>query len=267
MEDEVAEAGSKFQFVNWRKAGSQYALKLIDLIVPPKCLLCRKPVTQGACLCVSCWLELNFLEHPVCDVMGTPFAYDQGVGALSAAALADPPPWDRARAAIVFDHNSKNLVHALKYKDHHEAAIMMVRMMARAGRELLAEADLIVPVPLHPTRLWKRRFNQAALLAKPLAQIAHKKYAPDLLTRNVPTRQQVGLNQSARQKNVKKAFQVSESKLSELKDRKILLVDDVRTTGATVAACAEALKKAGAAQVSVLSFALVLEPHRFHIDV
>ena len=199
--------------------------------------------------------------------MGTPFAYDQGQGALSATALADPPPWDKARAAIVFDQNSKNLIHALKYKDHHEAALMMVRMMARVGRELLAEADFFVPVPLHPTRLWKRRFNQAALLAKPLAQIADKKYAPDFLIRKIATRQQVGLDQTARQKNVKKAFQVPESKLIELKDRKILLVDDVRTTGATFAACAEALKKAGAAQVNVLSFALVLEPHRFHIDV
>ena len=199
--------------------------------------------------------------------MGTPFAYDQGQGALSATALADPPPWDKARAAIVFDQNSKNLIHALKYKDHHEAALMMVRMMARVGRELLAEADFFVPVPLHPTRLWKRRFNQAALLAKPLAQIADKKYAPDFLIRKIATRQQVGLDQIARQKNVKKAFQVPESKLIELKDRKILLVDDVRTTGATFAACAEALKKAGAAQVNVLSFALVLEPHRFHIDV
>ena len=267
MEDEVAEAGSKFQFVNVMQFAKICAGTLIDVIVPPKCLSCRTPVTQGSSLCISCWQNLQFLESPVCDVMGTPFAYDQGAGALSAAALADPPPWDKARAAIVFDQSSKNLIHALKYKDHHEAALMMVRMMARAGRELLPEADLIVPVPLHPTRLWKRRFNQAALLAKPLAQIASKKYAPDVLVRNVATRQQVGLDQKARQMNVKKAFQVPESKLSELKGRKVLLIDDVRTTGATIAACAAALKKAGAIQVNSLSFALVLEPHRFHIDI
>jgi ComF family protein len=267
MEDEVAEAGSKFQFVNVTQFAKNFGRTLIDIIVPPKCLSCRAPVTQGSSLCISCWQNLQFLESPVCDVMGTPFAYDQGAGAFSAAALADPPSWDRSRAAIVFDQHSKSLIHALKYKDHHEAALLMVRMMARAGRELLAEADLIVPVPLHSTRLWKRRFNQAALLAKPLAQIASKKYAPDALVRNVATRQQVGLDQKARQKNVKKAFQVPESKLSELKGRNVLLIDDVRTTGATVAACAEALKKAGAIQVNSLSFALVLEPHRFHIDV
>ena len=267
MEDEVAEAGSKFQFVNVTQFAKTCGRALIDIIVPPKCLSCRTPVTQGSSLCISCWQNLQFLESPVCDVMGTPFAYDQGEGALSAVALADPPPWDKARAAIVFDQNSKNLIHALKYKDHHEASLMMVRMMARAGRELMAEADLIVPVPLHATRLWKRRFNQAALLAKPLAQMASKKYAPDVLVRNVATRQQVGLDQKARQKNVKKAFQVPDSKLSELKGRNVLLIDDVRTTGATVAACALALKNAGAAQVNSLSFALVLEPHRFHIDI
>jgi ComF family protein len=267
MEDEVAEAGSKFQFVNVTQFAKIFGRAVIDIIVPPKCLSCRAPVTQGSSLCISCWQNLQFLETPVCDVMGTPFAYDQGAGALSAAALADPPPWDKARAAIVFDQHSKSLIHALKYKDHHEAALMMVRMMARVGRELLAEADLILPVPLHPTRLWKRRFNQAALLAKPLAQIAAKKYTPDVLVRSIATRQQVGLDQKARQKNVKKAFQVPESKLSELKDRNILLIDDVRTTGATFAACAEVLKKAGAGRVNVLSFALVLEPHRFHIDV
>ena len=267
MEDEVAEAGSKFQFTNLPRFAKSWGYALIDIIVPPKCLSCRVPVTQGSSLCIACWQNLQFLEHPVCDVMGTPFAYDQGEGALSAVALADPPPWDKARAAIVFDQNSKHLIHTLKYKDHHEAALMMVRMMARVGRELLAEADFIVPVPLHSTRLWKRRFNQAALLAKPLAKLAVKKYTPDLLVRKIATRQQVGLDQKARQKNVKKAFQVPESKLIELKGRNILLVDDVRTTGATVAACAEALKKAGAAQVNVLSFALVLEPHRFHIDV
>lgn len=267
MEDEVAEAGSKFQFAHLRKAANQYALAFVDLIVPPKCLSCRTPVTQGASLCVACWSKLNFLEDPVCDVMGTPFAYDQGKGALSAAALADPPPWDKARAAIVFDQNSKNLIHALKYKDHHEAALLMVRMMARAGRELLAESEYIMPVPLHPTRLWKRRFNQAALLAKPLAEQLGKPYAADIIVRKVATRQQVGLDHNARAKNVRKAFQVSPEKSMLIKGRTILLVDDVRTTGATVAACADVLKQAGAAKVFILSFALVLEPHRFHIDI
>jgi ComF family protein len=145
--------------------------------------------------------------------------------------------------------------------------LLMVRMMARAGRELLDESDYILPVPLHPTRLWKRRFNQAALLAKPLAEQSGKPYAADIILRKVATRQQVGLDHNARAKNVRKAFHVSAEKSLLLKDRNILLVDDVRTTGATVAACADVLKQAGAAKVFILSFALVLEPHRFHIEI
>ncbi|MDE2444591.1 MAG: ComF family protein [Alphaproteobacteria bacterium] len=266
MDEEVADVAPKFQFADVRRGFSLAMGRVVDLIVPPKCLVCHQSVTIGASLCVACWQKLNFIEHPICDVMGTPFAYDQGIGTLSAAALAAPPPWDKARAAVVFDDHSKGLVHALKYKDHHEAALFMVRLMARAGRDVLAASDLVVPVPLHPSRLWKRRFNQAALLAKPLAAGAGKPYGAVQLLRKVATRQQVGLKQEAREKNVRKAFAIAEDLLLDIKDRTVLVVDDVRTTGATAAACAEALKVAGAAQVFVLSFALVLEPHRFHIE-
>jgi ComF family protein len=155
-------------------------------------------------------------------------------------------------------------VHALKYRDSNEAGLFMVRMMRRAGRDLLREADVIIPVPLHRTRLWKRRFNQAAFLAQPLA--GGKVYATDVLVRQVATRQQVGLNAEARRKNVRKAFAVPFEKSALISGKTIVLVDDVRTTGATVAACTKALKKAGAVRVFVLTFALVKEPHRMHID-
>ncbi len=221
---------------------------------------------MGAGLCTQCWQKLTCLEDPVCDVLGTPFAYDQGEGALSAAALADPPPWDRARAAVVFDDAAKGPVHALKYRDETEAGLFMARMMGRAGRHLLAQADFVIPVPLHRARLWKRRFNQAAFLAQPIAAAADKIFAPDILLRTVDTRQQVGLDYKARQKNVRKVFTVPFEKQALISGKCILLVDDVRTTGATVAACAVALKKAGAARVFVLTFALVLEPLRMHIE-
>ena len=201
----------------------------------------------------------------MCDLLGTPFAYDEGPGALSAAALADPPPWDRARAAVIFDDAAKGLVHALKYRDSNEAGLFMVRMMIRAGRELLPDCDVVIPVPLHWTRLWTRRFNQAAFLAKPLAESAGKTFSANILVRRVATRQQVGLNAKARQNNVRKAFNVPFEKSRIIAGKTILLVDDVRTTGATFSACAMALKKAGAARVFVLSFALVNEPHRMHI--
>ena len=122
----------------------------------------RRASGAPQCLCLGCWSALQHLDEPVCDALGTPFAYDQGEGALSAAALADPPLWDRARAAVIFDDTSARLVHGLKYRDRQEAGLLMARMMARAGRKL-READLILPVPLHRFRLWQRRFDQFGL--------------------------------------------------------------------------------------------------------
>jgi ComF family protein len=262
MNDQIVEKPPRFQFL-WKAKVFRW---FVDLVTPPKCLACQVSVSEGASLCTGCWQKLTFLEEPVCDVLGTPFAYDQGVGALSAAALADPPPWDRGRAAVLFDDHAKRFVHALKYRDSTEAGLFMARLMARVGRDFLVEADIIVPVPLHRTRLWKRRFNQAAFLAKPIAELANKKMAIDILIRQKATRQQVGLKAEARRKNVRKAFAVPFEKQALISGKSILLIDDVRTTGATVAACATVLKNAGAAHVFVLTFSLVLEPHRMHIE-
>ncbi len=239
---------------------------VVDIVTPPQCLACRAAVLAGASLCTACWQKLTYLEDPVCDALGIPFAYDEGEGALSAAALAEPPPWEQGRAAVLFDDAAKGLVHALKYRDIMEAGLFMARMMARAGRDLLAEADIIMPVPLHRSRLWKRRFNQAAFLAQRIAAAGGKAMATDILLRQRATPQQVGLNAEARRKNVRKAFVVPFEKSGLISGKTILLVDDVRTTGATLAACTMALKKAGAARVFVLTFALVKEPHRMHIE-
>jgi ComF family protein len=209
---------------------------------------------------------LQFVDEPVCDVLGLPFPYDEGEGAVSPAAIADPPRWDKARAAILFDDASKQLVHLLKYRDQHEAALLMARMMLAAGRNVLPQVDVVVPVPLHPRRLWQRRFNQAALLARPIAVEIEKPLLLDVLERVEVTTSQVGLDATARQRNVRKAFALAPDRQAAVDGKTVLLVDDVRTTGATANACAETLKKAGAAHVFVLSFALVLEPRRLHID-
>lgn len=238
----------------------------VDWLTPPKCLSCRADVTAGATLCLACWQKLHFIDEPVCDANGTPFEFDQGEGALSAAAIAEPPPWDKARAAVAFEETSKLLVHLLKYRDVHEAGIAMGRMMAGAGRKLLAECDMIVPVPLHWVRLWTRRFNQAALLAREVAKVSGKPFRHDILLRGQATRQQVGLTAAERQKNVRRAFAVPPEMLAAVDGKTVLLIDDVRTTGATAGACAVALKNAGAARVHVLSFALVLNPAQLHID-
>ena len=238
---------------------------VVDFITPPRCLMCRAPLREPSSLCAGCWAKLQQIDEPLCDVLGTPFAYDQGDGVVSAAALANPPPWDRARAAVAYDDASRPLVHALKFHDTPEAGLLMARMMARAGRRLLAETGLIVPVPLHRRRLWTRRFNQSAYLALRLSEQAGKPFRGDILLRVKATPPQVGLDSKARQKNVKGAFAVAQARRALVDGKKILLVDDVLTTGATVGACARALREAGAAQIDVLTFALVLAPLRLHI--
>lgn len=237
----------------------------VDLVTPALCLACGTPVGEPASLCVACWNRLRPIDEPVCDALGIPFAYDQGAGALSAAALSDPPAWDRSRAAVLFEDEAAGLVHALKYRDRPEAGLLMARMMARAGRRLLAETDVMLPVPLHRLRLWKRRFNQSAVLAQRIAALSGTPWRHDVLLRARPTRAQVGLDQEARRRNVRNAFAVRADRLAEVAGKSVLLVDDVRTTGATAEACALALKRAGAARVSLLTFALVQLPAKPHI--
>jgi ComF family protein len=237
---------------------------LVDFLTPPRCLACHQALTEASCLCAICWARLQQIDEPVCEVMGTPFAYDQGEGAVSAAGLANPPPWNRARAAVAYDDASRGIVHALKFHDTQEAGLLMARMMARAGRKLLAEADVIVPVPLHRIRLWRRRFNQAGYLALRLSEQSGKPCRTDVLGRRKASRPQVGLDHQARRKNVRGVFAVDATKGLDVSGRNMLLVDDVMTTGATAGACVTALLQAGAARVDVLTFALVLSPARLH---
>jgi ComF family protein len=240
--------------------------RLVDFLTPPLCLSCQTSVNAGAALCFECWQRLNFIDEPVCDVLGTPFAYDEGEGTVSPAAIADSPAWDKARAAVAFDDASAALVHMLKYQDRQEAGLAMARMMTGAGRNLLPHCDVIVPVPLHKKRLWRRRFNQAAFLSERISMASSKPWAFDILLRVEATPSQVGLDAKARHKNVRRAFEVPLEKRAWVEGKTVLLIDDVRTTGATANACADTLKKAGATNVYVLSFALVLEPARLHID-
>jgi ComF family protein len=240
------------------------ARMVADFLLPPQCLACREQVMEPASLCARCWGGLSFLTEPCCDRNGIPFAFDPGDGIFSAAALAHPPLWDRARAAVRFDDQSRRLVHDLKYRDRHEVAALMGRLMAVAGRALLAESALVVPVPLFRWRLWRRRYNQSALLARKLAQ-ADLPFRPDVLLRTRRTAAQVGLGHRERRANVRGAFAVPDALRGDIAGRTVLLVDDVITSGATANACAAALKAAGAARVNVLAFALVHDPAQIHI--
>ena len=235
------------------------AMRLFDIALPPQCLSCHTPVGAAGTLCASCWSKLRLIEKPMCERLGIPFTYDLGAGALSAEAIADPPPFDRCRAVAVFDDIARNLLHALKYRDRLELAAWMAGWMARAGGELVAGADIVVPVPLHRRRLWWRRYNQSALLARTIAARGGKRLGVAVLARTRPTEQQVGLSASERDRNVRGAFRVPPEAKPEIAGRRVLLVDDVYTTGATAKAATRALLRAGAAAVDVLVFARVVK--------
>ena len=177
-------------------------------------------------------------------------------------AITDPPAYHRARAAVRYDDVARTLVHALKYGDRLDLAPTMGRWMARAGRELLADADALIPVPLHWRRLWARRFNQSALLAKAVAQESGVKVADTVLKRVKATAQQVGLSQAERAQNVQGAFRVPTECKAEVAGRRLILIDDVLTSGATADACARALLRAGARNVDLLVFARVVDAAR-----
>jgi len=237
----------------------------LDWLIPPQCLACRAEVADASSLCVTCWSKLSFIEAPFCERLATPFPYEQGEDMVSAAALADPPLWDRARSALLFDDTARSLVHALKYRDRHEAGLLMARLMIRAGADIIKPADAVIPVPLYRWRLWRRRYNQSALLARKICRETGRAFRPELLRRLRPTRSQTGLDHEERRRNVRNAFTVPEESRTLVAGKSFVLVDDVRTTGATLEACAKALKAAGAAHVDVLTFALVPKPKQLHI--
>jgi ComF family protein len=177
-------------------------------------------------------------------------------------AIANPPAYQRARAAVRYDDVAKVLVHALKYQDRTDLAPAMGRWMARAGTELLDGADVLIPVPLHWRRGWSRRYNQSGALARVIAKQTAVQVAPDTLRRIRPTQQQVGLSRTDRARNVQGAFKVAADQIANVQGRRIVLIDDVLTSGATTDACARALLRAKAAQVDVLVFARVVDRHR-----
>jgi ComF family protein len=236
-----------------RRAGKSLA----DLLYPPSCLACRTAVGSAQALCPACWRTMPFIEHPVCERLGVPFALDLGPGLLSPAAMADPPVFGRARAVARYDGPARDLVHRLKFSDRLDMAGPMGRWMARAGTGLTADADALVPVPLHPLRFWRRRYNQSALLAQEVSRRCGVPVRLDWLARVKPTRPQVGLTRAERADNLQGSFRVNEGRRAMVAGSRIVLVDDVFTTGATANAAARVLLRAGAASVDVLTFARV----------
>jgi ComF family protein len=246
-------------FAQAGSAGKQIVRAAIDGIYPPSCSGCGRQTAEPGALCGTCWNSIKFITKPYCEIYGTPFSTELGDGMLSARAIADPPPYARSRAAVAYQGLAMRFVHGLKFQDRQDNAAWMAGWMARAAPELLADADVIVPVPLHWRRMVSRRFNQSALLAQKLAFSSSKPFAPLALKRIKSTVTQRGLTAKERDANVKRAFLVPESHLIEVQGRRVLLIDDVITTGSTVAEATKALFKAGAANVDVLAFAIVLK--------
>ncbi|MDE2334846.1 MAG: ComF family protein [Rhodospirillales bacterium] len=228
-------------------------------MVPPLCLACDAPVLQVGQFCPSCFSRVHLIAAPVCERCGVPFAAAAQGGAFGVcdACRRDPPPWRRARAALAYDAVARRLVLPLKYADRPETARHLAPLMARAGAALLAGAEVIVPVPLHRRRLFERRYNQAAVLARALAG-PRVPALVDALVRTRATAPLAELGHAARTQEVAGAFAVRPSRVGALRGRAVLLVDDVLTSGATAAGCARTLLQAGAASVDVLALARAL---------
>ncbi len=231
----------------------------LDLLLPPHLHDADGAAGLSSGYSGAAWSKITFVEAPVCDGCGLPFAYDLGAGVRCAACQTRPRAFARARAACVYDEHSRDLILKLKHADRPDLGRLFARWLSRAAAELIAEAELIVPVPLHRSRLFARRYNQAAEIARPLSRMAHVRYGPDLLLRRRDTGTQGAKSGRARRLNVRGAFVVPDRARTSIEARRVLLVDDVLTTGATAEACAKALQAAGARAVDLAVVARVRE--------
>jgi ComF family protein len=229
------------------------------MIMPPLCLACHEPLGAHDALCAACWRDIDFIRPPLCDRLGLPLPFDTGGTMVSAAAVADPPAFDHARAVARYGGVMRALVHGLKFRDRHDARRLFGRWLTQAGAEIVREAEVVVPVPLGRWRMLKRRFNQAAILGAEVARQSGLVFEPLALVRTRTTASQVGLTRRERRENVRGAFAVPPAQKSRIDGRSVLLIDDVITTGATADACAAALKRAGVVRVDVLALALMAD--------
>ncbi len=233
----------------------------LDMIFPPQSIDGGRALAGG--LSAEAWSRIQFLDGPVCDGCGVPFEFD--IGSRCAQCLAKPHAFDAARAACLYDDTSREPILKLKHADRTDLAPLFARWLSRAARELIEDADAIAPVPLHPSRLLSRRYNQAAEIARPLSRLTGVPFLPDALVRRRATGTQGGRSGVGRKRNVAGAFEVPARRARQVAGKRILLIDDVMTTGATAEGCARALKAAGAVRVDVAVVARVKEMTRVTI--
>ncbi|MTI08661.1 ComF family protein [Curvivirga aplysinae] len=235
-------------------------------LMPPHCLSCHKEILQPQSICEDCWPQLSFLTQPICHCCGYPFENNIGISNQSycAACHAKRPHFHMARAAVTYNDLSRDLLLKFKHGDQQHIAPLFTRWLNMAALHFPEDIDVdyVIPIPLHRKRLIKRRFNQAALLAKRYAKQNDLIYIPNLLQRIKPTKPQGHLSLKARRRNLQGAFSVPQTFHKKLENRTILIIDDVYTTGSTVEEAAKILRKNGAKDVYILSVARVIRPQK-----
>ncbi|MCB9996448.1 MAG: ComF family protein [Rhodospirillales bacterium] len=233
---------------------------VVDAILPPRCLVTGDIVDRQGTVSPAAWRDLRFIAAPLCACCGIPFEFEVSGESRCAKCLSDPPPYQSARAALVYDEASRGMILKFKHGDQTHAALAFVPWLQRAGADMLAQADVIVPVPLHRFRLIQRRYNQAALIGQALSRASGIPDLPLALQRVKATRSQGHMGYKARKKNVKGAFRMAPRFAEEIKGKTVILIDDVYTTGATAGECAKALLAGGASAVHILAVARVVKP-------
>lgn len=236
---------------------------VLDALLPPQCLTCDAPVGAPGQFCAACFRRTAFVTDPCCARCGRPFgsAPQGGVTGVCSECRAHPPSWTTARAALLYDDQARRILLPFKHSDRIETARALAPHMARAGAAWLQAADWLVPVPLHRRRLMSRRYNQSALLAQALSRLSGRPALLDGLRRIRPTVSLGKMPPALRRAEVAGAFVARASRIEQLRDSRVLLIDDVLTTGSTADACARALLAAGAVRVDVLAAACVPDPH------
>ena len=228
--------------------------RLIELIFPQTCLVCNQIIDNGN-FCVKDWSELHFLQKPACNICFQPFEFKIDDKAVCGKCLQKRPKYFKAISVWVYNEQSRIIISRFKYYDQTNLAKYFSEIMFKQAQEILPEIDFIVPIPLHKFRINKRKYNQAAILAKNIAKLSDKELILDLLVRTKNNQPQASLKQRMRYKNVKGIFKTKEKYLTKIKGKNVLLIDDVITTGATVESCAKELKSVKVNRIYVLTLA------------
>lgn len=239
--------------------------RIVDFVLPPRCIVSGDIVDTQGMISPSAWAALHFISDPQCQRCGFPFDFDDGQASenmICGVCQKNPPEFGCARSALVYDDASRDVVLAYKHADQTQSVPSFIPWLRRAGASVLKDANYIVPVPLHRWRLLRRRFNQSALIAQYLSKETNIPCILSALSRTRATQTQGHLRPDERKKNVRNAFLVNPEYIGRLKGKKIVLIDDVYTTGSTVTECAKALLKAGVASVDVLTLARVVKPQK-----